>query len=131
MTNKTLTTQPAGMVLVPREPTEEMRRAAHDVFGNPLSKRCYSAMLAAAPAQPDQWKQAIDDELISCHIGTTDSFPDARSALKAVIDARVWNWKTAYAKPGRWICLSCKSSIKGHHGTLDDRKTPCPNIGKD
>ena len=26
----------------------------------------------------------------------------------------------------KWFCLSCKSSTPGHHGTLDDRTTPCP-----
>lgn len=26
-----------------------------------------------------------------------------------------------------WICLLCKSSTPGRHGTLDDRITPCPN----
>jgi len=26
-----------------------------------------------------------------------------------------------------WICLLCKSGIKGKHGYLDDRVTPCPN----
>lgn len=27
----------------------------------------------------------------------------------------------------RWLCLLCKSDTPGRHGTLDDRKTPCPN----
>lgn len=27
----------------------------------------------------------------------------------------------------QWFCLSCKSSREGHHGTLDDGVTPCPN----
>jgi hypothetical protein len=26
----------------------------------------------------------------------------------------------------KWFCLSCKSSTPGHHGTLNDRTTPCP-----
>lgn len=44
----------------------------------------------AAPAVPtDHWKAAIDDELVCCHIGTTDSFPDARTALKNLIDWHV------------------------------------------
>ena len=30
----------------------------------------------------------------------------------------------------RWICLLCKSAHPSHHGTLDDRVTPCPNEGK-
>lgn len=45
---------------------------------------------SAAPAVPDyQWKSAIDDELVCCHIGTTDSFPDAKAALKNLIDWHV------------------------------------------
>lgn len=28
---------------------------------------------------------------------------------------------------GPWLCLLCKSGVKGRHGLLDDRKTPCPN----
>jgi len=47
----------------------------------------YAAAPPAAPA--DQWKAAIDDELVCCHIGTTDSFPDAKSALKNLIDWHV------------------------------------------
>lgn len=27
---------------------------------------------------------------------------------------------------GRWLCLVCKSSTRGVHGTLDDMVTPCP-----
>ena len=34
----------------------------------------------------NQWKDVIEDELICCHIGTTDSFPDAKAALKNLID---------------------------------------------
>lgn len=46
--------------------------------------------LSTAPAQPaDQWKQAIDDELVCCHIGTVDTFPDAKTALKNLIDWHV------------------------------------------
>lgn len=30
-------------------------------------------------------------------------------------------------KQEQWICLLCKSSRPGYHGTLDDRITPCPN----
>ncbi len=41
---------PADMVMVPREPTPGMLRAAHDVFGNSLSRHCYAQMIAAAPA---------------------------------------------------------------------------------
>lgn len=54
-----------------------------------LQQACYEA-LSAAPAVPaDQWKAAIDDELVCCHIGTTDSFPDAKAALKNLIDWHV------------------------------------------
>lgn len=51
--------------------------------------------LRAALAQPepiDQWKAAIDDELICCHIGTVDSFPGAKAALKNLID---WHMSVA------------------------------------
>ena len=50
----------------------------------------YAAAPPAAPADP--WKAAIDDELVCCHIGTTDSFPDAKAALKNLID---WNVQIA------------------------------------
>ena len=50
--------------------------------------------------------------------------------LPTELAKRVDNWKQTYAPPGRWFCLSCKSGQKGWHGTLDDRKTPCPNRGK-
>jgi len=46
---------------------------------------------AALAAQPDdnEWRTAIEDELICAHIGTADSFSDAQSALKSLIDWHV------------------------------------------
>ena len=43
-------------------------------------------------AQENPWKDAIDAELICCHIGTADSFNDANEALDALI-----NWHIATA----------------------------------
>jgi hypothetical protein len=59
-----------------------------------------AALLRQWPEAPSQqpaperneWRTAIDDELVCAHIGTTDSFPDARTALKAVI---AWNVQVA------------------------------------
>ena len=48
------------------------------------SKRQASKSLAANP-----WRDAIDAELICCHIGTADSFPDPKDALAALIDLHV------------------------------------------
>lgn len=39
-------------------------------------------------------------------------------------------WKAAaklLREAARWQCLLCKSLQEGHHGTLDDKVTPCPN----
>lgn len=47
-------------------------------------------LYAAPPAAPaDEWRQAIEDELICYHIGTAQSFPDAKAALKNLIDWHV------------------------------------------
>lgn len=48
--------------------------------------------LPAGDAQPaseprNEWKEAIDTELVAAHIGTADSFPNARAALNALL---VW-----------------------------------------
>jgi hypothetical protein len=43
---------PAGWVLVPVDPTQEMLQAAFDVKGSHLYGLTYRAMLAAAPAAP-------------------------------------------------------------------------------
>ena len=43
-------------------------------------------------AKPNQYEQAIDDELVNCFLGTKDDFKDAKSALIAIID---WNCKVA------------------------------------
>ena len=44
------------------------------------------------PAMPNTWRDAVDNELICLHLGTVDSFPDARAALNALID---WHVATA------------------------------------
>jgi uncharacterized protein YbdZ (MbtH family) len=44
---------------------------------------------AQAAAVPDGWKQAIDNELVSLHIGTAESFATPELALKEVIDWHV------------------------------------------
>ncbi len=45
----------------------------------------------AAPA-PNPWREAIDAELVCLHLGTVDSFLDAKAALDALID---WHVATA------------------------------------
>lgn len=40
-------------------------------------------------AQPNPWKDAIDNALIWWHIGTIESFPTAKAALDALIDWHV------------------------------------------
>lgn len=58
----------------------------------PAGTKLYAAAPPAAPAPvvpADRWKAAIDDELVYCHIGTVDSFPDARTAIKSLIDWHV------------------------------------------
>ena len=46
----------------------------------------------AEQAKPNQYEQAIDDELVNSFLGTKDDFKDAKSALLAIID---WNCKVA------------------------------------
>jgi len=48
--------------------------------------------LHPAPAMPNPWRDAIDNELICLHLGTADSFPDAKAALNAVVN---WHVETA------------------------------------
>ncbi|WP_445505033.1 hypothetical protein [Microvirga sp. G4-2] len=64
--------QPSGeMVMVPREPTEEMQNAARDwsykKYGKPIggeaSRECYRAMIAAAPSPPTRGRATMLDEL--------------------------------------------------------------------
>lgn len=45
--------------------------------------------LRSALAQPNPWKDAIDNALIWWHIGTIESFPTAKAALDALIDWHV------------------------------------------
>ena len=40
-------------------------------------------------AMPNTWRDALDSALICAHLGTADSFPDARSALNALINWHV------------------------------------------
>lgn len=32
-----------------------------------------------------QWRDAVENELIVCHLGTADSFPDARTAMQVLL----------------------------------------------
>ena len=48
--------------------------------------------LRAELAHPNPWKDAIDAELICCHIGTVESFPTAKYALNELIN---WYVKVA------------------------------------
>jgi hypothetical protein len=45
--------------------------------------------LYPAPAAPNPWREAIDSALICAHLGTVDSFLNARAALNALIDWHV------------------------------------------
>jgi hypothetical protein len=55
------------------------------------SKRQASKDLLEPQAQPaaNEWREAIDAELVCLHLGTADSFPDAGAALAALIDWHV------------------------------------------
>ena len=50
------------------------------------------ADLRAHLAEPNEWRDAIDDELVCLHLGTVDSFHSAHEALDALI-----NWHIATA----------------------------------
>jgi hypothetical protein len=68
----------------------EMARDAHCLPG-PVNTLVYQAInsISAEFAQENPWRDAIDAELICCHIGTADSFPDPKDALAALIDWHV------------------------------------------
>ena len=68
----------------------ELARDAHCLPGTPTTL-VYQAIdaIRAELAQENPWRDAIDAELICCHIGTADSFPDPKDALAALIDWHV------------------------------------------
>lgn len=67
----------------------------------------------------------------------TETFKDAslHQLLRDVVDAAAAAAPSPSAvqplseaqKREPWLCLLCKSGRPDHHGTLDDRVTPCPN----
>ena len=65
----------------------ELARDAHCLPG-PVNTLVYQAInsISAELAQPNKWREAIDNALICAQIGTVDSFPTADQALEALID---------------------------------------------
>ena len=105
-------TVPQGWKLVPIEPTEAQLATVRSQKSHPCApdrwdsnnRRIYMHMLAAAPVPPGEEPIPLRD-----------------------------GGRSAAAKPKHqdyWICLLCGSSRPGHHRTLDDGTTPCPNMGK-
>ena len=56
------------------------------------SKDLLELQAQPAVAEPNTWREAVDNELICTHLGTADSFSDAGAALDALI-----NWHVAVA----------------------------------
>ena len=71
----------------------ELARDAHCLPGTPTTL-VYQAIdaIRAELAQENPWRDAIDAELIRCHIGTVESFPTAKYALNELIN---WYVKVA------------------------------------
>ena len=71
----------------------ELARDAHCLPG-PVNTLVYQAInsISAEFAQENPWRDAIDAELIRCHIGTVESFPTAKYALNELIN---WYVKVA------------------------------------
>ena len=71
----------------------ELARDAHCLPGTPTTL-VYQAIdaIRAELAQENPWRDAIDAELICCHIGTVESFPTAKYALNELIN---WYVKVA------------------------------------
>ena len=71
----------------------ELARDAHCLPG-PVNTLVYQAInsISAELAQENPWRDAIDAELICCHIGTVESFPTAKYALNELIN---WYVKVA------------------------------------
>ena len=71
----------------------ELARDAHCLPGTPTTL-VYQAIdaIRAELAQDNPWRDAIDAELICCHIGTVESFPTAKYALNELIN---WYVKVA------------------------------------
>ena len=65
----------------------ELARDAHCLPGTPTTL-VYQAIdaIRAELAQENPWRDAIDAELICCHIGTVESFPTAKYALNELIN---------------------------------------------
>ena len=68
----------------------ELARDAHCLPG-PVNTLVYQSIrsISAELAQPNKWRDAIDDALICTMLGTADSFPDAKFALDLLISWHV------------------------------------------
>lgn len=70
---------------------EIMRKITHvlgEGFGIPEGFVMLSLATSSAAeiASLRQWRDAIEGQLVSCHLGTADDFADARAALHALIE---------------------------------------------
>lgn len=96
---------PHGWKLVPIEPTEAQLATVRSQKSHPCA--------------PDRWDS--NNRRIYMHMLAAAPLPP-RDETEVV---------AAKPKPqDYWICLLCGSSRPGHHRTLDDGTTPCPNKGR-
>lgn len=73
-----------------RAALEKSRRSEHNPFETDNQSEHYERLCAAPPAKPDfgSAAHALDDALVSAHLGTLESFPNPKAALKAL---EAWN----------------------------------------
>ncbi|WP_043006107.1 hypothetical protein [Comamonas testosteroni] len=94
-----------GWKLVPIEPTEAQLATVRSQKSHPCA--------------PDRWDS--NNRRIYMHMLAAAPLPPGDDT------------EVVAAKPKHqdyWICLLCGSSRPGHHRTLDDGTTPCPNKGR-
>lgn len=98
-------TVPHGWKLAPIEPTEAQLATVRSQKSHPCA--------------PDRWDS--NNRRIYMHMLAAAPLPPGDDT------------EVVAAKPKHqdyWICLLCGSSRPGHHRTLDDGTTPCPNKGR-
>ena len=104
---------------------KRLKAGGNAIIGGMIQGFDVPLYIAPRPAEPDEWKLAVDHELTNMQ-STADSYPSAKEAVKALID---WHVAVAtdpvFQKPTEPVKIECPKC------GVDRSKVPCAGVEAD